>query len=112
MASSCPWSDGMKRFPAGYISIFDCRCAIVDLPTGVVKDDEVYGQKPDREEAERGHPVRLSAKRELIWNITGALSVLHTLADKISALQAFFEDRAVTTGVALPDGGLPDTRVV
>ena len=45
-------------------------------------------QKPDCGGVERGHPVRLSAKRELILNITGRLSVLRTLADRMSALQA------------------------
>ena len=35
---------------------------------------------------ERRHSVRLSAKRELILNIAGGLSVLRTLADGMSAL--------------------------
>ncbi len=39
---------------------------------------------------ERGHPVRLSAKRELALNVTGRLSVLRTLADRMSALHQAF----------------------
>ena len=38
---------------------------------------------------ERGHPVRLSAKREYGLNMIGrGLSVLRTLADRMSALRA------------------------
>ncbi len=68
-------------------------------------------RSPTAQGVERGHPVRLSAKRERILNITSALIVLRTLADRMSALQAFFKDRAVTTGVALPDGRASDMRL-